>query len=135
MKKIQVTLTEEQLRVVTEALDDYGRMCCMQFDNSSTWRRIQEVVKHQFKGILCADGADLCRDEIQRIQRHYTRGYGASWCASPFVKELYHIQKSLTPVLCVEAKKNDPNHSCTRCDGTLLTRDNHDFIDVKVVEE
>lgn len=132
MKRYRIELNEYQLATITEALDQYARLSCMQFDEYWFWHRISECAP---KYKLSEEGLERFRDDIQRVKQHYVGGRGAWWCASPFVTECFHIEKSLTPVFCAEKKKQDPHHTCTRCDGDILTEDTHDKITITEITE
>ncbi len=116
----KIELNEDQLCTIVEALDVYGRLCCIQFDEPMFLQRISEISEeyeldtNKLKNLI---------DDLARLTKHYTLGRGASWCASSFIKKMYHIQKSISHVLCNSNKVSDPNHTCTRCEGPILTND------------
>lgn len=132
MKKYQITLNESQLHSIVEALDQYARLSCMQFNEAMLWTRIEEV-QHKYRKAISPEQMEMLKEEIEAIKAKYIGGYGASWNASEFVKELFYIRGSLTPILCKELKKQNPHHSCCRCDGVEWMGTDYEKIDIQEV--
>ncbi len=119
--KVLVEMTVGQLRTTAYALDSYMRLCCMQFDDFNLWNNIYNVQKNTYKDILSKEKIEEFKEQITAVQHQFIGRTGAYWNASPYVRELYHIEKSLKPILCTDIKKKDPRHSCCACDGACLT--------------